>query len=166
MKGIIYRITTACLLVGWMFIIFFFSSQPANTSEKMSGGVCVELVTSVNEKMELELAEDAIINIAEQIEYPVRKLAHMTEYAVLSVLAFLFFYGYKNLPYIAAGKKRVYGIAFLLVVCYAATDEFHQLFVAGRAGRISDVLIDAIGAVFGLLFILLIRRILAGKRGK
>ena len=34
---------------------------------------------------------------------------------------------------------------------YAATDEFHQLFVAGRSGQIKDVLIDTIGACIGLL---------------
>ena len=34
---------------------------------------------------------------------------------------------------------------------YAATDEFHQLFVPGRAGLPTDVLIDATGAALGLL---------------
>jgi VanZ family protein len=35
-----------------------------------------------------------------------------------------------------------------MTVGYACTDEFHQLFVPGRAGLITDVLIDSIGAVF------------------
>ena len=35
--------------------------------------------------------------------------------------------------------------AWIMTVVYAMTDEVHQLFVQGRAGRISDVLIDSIG---------------------
>ena len=32
---------------------------------------------------------------------------------------------------------------------YAARDEIHQLFVLGRAGRISDVMIDSAGVLIG-----------------
>ena len=43
--------------------------------------------------------------------------------------------------------------AFLLAlaagIIYAATDEFHQTFVPGRAGRISDVCIDTCGVLIG-----------------
>jgi VanZ family protein len=41
---------------------------------------------------------------------------------------------------------------------YAASDEFHQLFVPGRSGEVKDVLIDSAGAVTGaLLFYLALR---------
>ncbi|MBQ2251230.1 MAG: VanZ family protein, partial [Lachnospiraceae bacterium] len=36
-------------------------------------------------------------------------------------------------------------LAFVMTALYAATDEIHQLFVPGRAGRVTDVLIDCIG---------------------
>ena len=39
---------------------------------------------------------------------------------------------------------------------YACTDEFHQLFVPGRAGRFTDVLIDTTGGIIMLLFIALV----------
>lgn len=48
----------------------------------------------------------------------------------------------------------------------AATDEIHQLFVSGRSGRITDVLIDGCGAVAGTLIILLISRIIVMCRKK
>ncbi len=166
MKGMIYRIITACLLAGWMLIIFLFSHQPANTSSQISGGFCTEMMTTINEKMNLELSEDRINSIAEQMEYPVRKMAHMAEYAVLGVFAFFFFCGYENILWKDAKKKKEYGLAFLLAVFYAATDELHQLFVTGRAGRISDVFIDATGAAIGLLIILLFCTILTRKRAK
>jgi VanZ family protein len=65
-----------------------------------------------------------------------RKLAHMTEYAILAVLLVR-----------ATGS---YAWAFALAVAYAATDEVHQLFVRGRHGSPVDVAIDAVGALVGL----------------
>ena len=50
------------------------------------------------------------------------------------------------------------GTAFFATAVYAATDEIHQLFVAGRAGRFSDVVIDSAGALLGVLvFAFLVR---------
>ena len=34
-----------------------------------------------------------------------------------------------------------------MTVFYACSDEFHQLFIPGRAGLVSDVLVDSIGAM-------------------
>jgi len=39
--------------------------------------------------------------------------------------------------------------AILLAGLYGATDEFHQLFVAGRGASLVDVLIDSVGAMIG-----------------
>jgi VanZ family protein len=66
-----------------------------------------------------------------------RKIAHMAEYAILAVL-FVRALGH--------GAAAVAG-----AVAYAVTDEIHQSFVAGRAGRAVDVLIDAAGALVGVL---------------
>lgn len=70
-------------------------------------------------------------------DFPLRKAAHMAEYAVLFLLA-----------------RRAMGDAkgFLFAVLYAAGDEFHQSFVPGRHGAWSDVLIDAAGALLALTF--------------
>jgi len=40
--------------------------------------------------------------------------------------------------------------AWILAVAYAATDEFHQSFTAGRHMSVQDVAIDATGAMIGL----------------
>jgi VanZ family protein len=40
--------------------------------------------------------------------------------------------------------------AWLLTLLYACTDEFHQLFVAGRHASLVDVGIDALGAAIAL----------------
>ena len=66
-----------------------------------------------------------------------RKAAHMAEYAILAALLVR-----------ALGNELV---AFGAAVAYAVTDEIHQTFVAGRAGKPLDVLVDAVGAALGIL---------------
>ncbi|MBQ3466792.1 MAG: VanZ family protein, partial [Oscillospiraceae bacterium] len=50
------------------------------------------------------------------------------------------------------GQRRWPAFLTGLLFCflYACSDEFHQLFVPGRAGMFSDVLIDTVGVLFGL----------------
>ena len=75
----------------------------------------------------------------------IRKTAHFTEYAVLGA----------SIVFALAGK--VENIRFWLVlpevisVLYASTDEIHQYFVPGRYGTWSDVVIDGVGALTGIL---------------
>ena len=88
-----------------------------------------------------ELAE-----LAEWLQYPVRKLAHMTEFGILSVLMF---HAIKNYKFVDSIKKR-YLFAWLGAVAYAVTDEFHQLFVPGRSGNLFDVCVDATGVTIAL----------------
>jgi VanZ family protein len=53
---------------------------------------------------------------------------------------------------------------FFFIICvqisgiiYAASDEFHQSFVAGRTATVTDVLIDAVGVALGCAIFLLAR---------
>jgi len=76
------------------------------------------------------------------LRFVVRKFAHVTEYAVLFLLCF------RALKLTRPGSFPVMAIpALLIAVTYAATDEWHQTFVPSRAGAISDVMIDACGAL-------------------
>ncbi len=72
----------------------------------------------------------------------VKKGGHIIGYALLA-LTYWFGMGWD--------KKRGW-LAWLLAVLYAATDEFHQSFVAGRNPSPVDVLLfDNLGAIIGLL---------------
>jgi len=62
-----------------------------------------------------------------------RKLVHMAEYGLLWWL------------WHRALETRTPLPAALITLAYAATDEYHQTFVAGRHGSPVDVLIDAAG---------------------
>ncbi len=46
--------------------------------------------------------------------------------------------------------KRIFILSVLLVILYAASDEFHQLFTPGRFASSLDLLSDGIGAVIGV----------------
>jgi VanZ family protein len=72
-----------------------------------------------------------------------RKVAHVTEYAVLG-----------GLLYRALGREP---LALAAGIAYAATDELHQHFVRGRHASPVDVAIDALGVAVGMLLWLRLR---------
>lgn len=130
------------LAIIWMLVIFVFSAQKSEESTKLSNGAGRYVVTTVNEVMDKGWDEEKVEEYALEIDHPVRKLAHATEYAILALLWFG-----------ALGSKpQAVVIAFL----YACTDEFHQLFVPGRAGLFTDVLIDTSGALAAMIIAWLI----------
>lgn len=72
----------------------------------------------------------------------IRKLAHVTEYFILTLTLFL---GLRK--GIGTGTKNTLIFMFVIAVIYACSDELHQTFVGGRSGKPLDVLIDSIGIV-------------------
>jgi VanZ family protein len=150
-KKVWLQIAATAALLGWMGVIFAFSAQPAVQSSEISGAVSGGLVQKVCQIFHIELTAEQITWATQWIEYPVRKAAHMTEYAMMGLLSFAFFKSWQQEK--TGGRKRLYLSAFALTAVYAASDEIHQLFVPGRAGRFSDVCIDMAGAAIGLLFL-------------
>lgn len=79
-----------------------------------------------------------------------RKGAHLTEYAVLALLL------WRAVRRPVKSDSRPWNwqearFALLLVMFYAATDEFHQQFVPTRYSLVSDVFIDTAGGAAALL---------------
>ena len=73
------------------------------------------------------------------------KSAHWLGYTGLSVTIVRALAG--GLPRPIAARTAM--AAVLLAVAYGATDEFHQMFVAGRSAEVMDLAADAFGAVAG-----------------
>ena len=63
-------------------------------------------------------------------------------------------------------KYSRYLFSFIFTALYACTDEFHQTFVPGRAGRIFDVGVDSAGAAAGLFILWLVRRLIKRRNNK
>ena len=132
----------AILCIIWMLVIFWFSAQVADDSQEMSD-FFVHLLDAV---FSLDIMRNEIIR--DMTSFLVRKAAHMSEYAVLAILFGLTIREYKKEPWLLLARAAP--------AAYAATDEFHQLFVPGRSGQLKDVLIDTAGGALGLGLLALI----------
>lgn len=136
--------------LAMMYVIFSFSAQTGSDSGNLSYRVSHKIVEIGNEILDKNLSEDAIDAYAQRIGYPVRKLAHMTEYFMLAVaVSFPFYvYGLRGIPLVL--------VVGLICVAFAAGDEYHQSFVAGRGPSVKDVMIDSIGAFGGIFTVQII----------
>jgi VanZ family protein len=131
--------------VVWAGVIFYLSAQP-------NLGTPSAIVALLRES-------GVPPETYELIDYLVRKAAHFTEYAILAVLI------HHALGLVSgwSAQRRV-AVAWALAVLYAASDEFHQSFVPGRGPAVTDVVIDACGALAGLLLWRILARWWAARR--
>lgn len=125
------------LVVFWMGVIFYFSSQPAVQSAKLSTHVT-----------ELTISFFGFDMGVGGLEFYIRKSAHFIVYLILGGLTL------HALKWSRVSRATV--VAFAICVFYAISDEFHQLFVLGRSAQVRDVFIDGIGAAMGILLCVLL----------
>lgn len=137
------NLTSRCLAIlkawgpaaFWMILIFSASadSQSVAHTSRIIGPFCRWIYPNVSQEQ------------VETVQFIVRKGAHMSEYALLSVLLLYALSTNRGDP------RRWISSAWVLSAAYAAADEFHQLFVPGRNPAVLDVLIDSTGAALGLV---------------
>lgn len=132
-KLVMKRILLAIPMLIVMYIIFGFSGADGAQSGSFSLMIS-EWVSDVLDAIDIDVS-------ASELHLPIRKLAHMSEYACLAITAMWAF----------MGVKKRYIFVFVFCVVYAITDEIHQLYVPGRAGSPVDVMIDTVGVAIGLL---------------
>lgn len=126
------------LLVIWMIFIFIMSSFNGNISSNQSGSIADLIYNLFN------------ISDTEKVSLIVRKCAHVSEFFILGILVINLISKYN--------VKYSYLISFIVCVLYASSDEFHQLFVPGRSGQVTDIFIDMIGTIFSLLVMYLFNK--------
>jgi len=108
------------LVFLWAGFIFFLSSQP-----------------------------DLKSGLPNEWDFFLRKLAHITEYAILTFLLI------RALSEYQLSERKILVFSVSLAVFYAFSDEYHQYFILGRVGAVSDVLIDC----FGILSVAWLKKI-------
>lgn len=151
------RLLISLLLIFQMLFIFTMSSFGSDSSNAQSGQI-IQVLRQVFPSLSSHTSgPDASV-----LTFIVRKTAHFTEYAILGVL-FYFFYR-QILP--QKNGLRLFVLAILSSFLYACTDEIHQLFVPGRSGQFTDVLVDTLGAFCGCLLLLAIRRLRKAWRAR
>jgi VanZ family protein len=81
----------------------------------------------------------------EALHWLTRRLAHLSEYAILAALWLRAFVRGRNLTPRTAGLT-----ALAISVGWAILDELHQSFVPSRSASLADVLVDTVGALIAL----------------
>ena len=123
-----------------MAAIFFFSAQSAEVSSGYSGALTRGIFLNVLGRLGVE----ATVPLLEKLEVFVRKSAHVLIFLALG------FCSANAAGQAMVDKWKIFLIPMCWCAFYAATDEFHQLFVPGRACMWQDWLIDIVGALIGV----------------
>ncbi len=149
----------------WCLVIFFMSHQVADTSSEMSLTVGMFIGRLVVPGFDAFSLNEQVL-YAEGIEFYVRKMAHITEFAILSFLVSRAICNLKLWSNEYKYQCKWYISAFVCSVLYAMSDEVHQLFIEGRAGTVRDVLIDSIGILIGIiLYIIYSNKVVEWRNG-
>lgn len=123
------------LFVSWLILIFYFSNQSGSISSDLSNHVLKTILNNL-----------AISNFT-VLAGILRKLAHFSEYFILSFLTLNLVKQYKVVS--------PYDFILVMFFCffYASSDEFHQLFIENRTASFLDVLLDYSGSLLYLTII-------------
>ncbi|WP_427337976.1 VanZ family protein [Caloranaerobacter sp. DY30410] len=152
-KNKIIIILSWTVVLLWLVLIFYFSSQPAVESDRLSKKVTQVIIENVGRLVPLDIESSTTTDLVSKFNRIVRKFAHFGIYFVLGILVMN---GFR-----ASGIRDFRAFIFSLIFCilYAASDEVHQIFVPGRGAQVLDVLIDSLGAFVGIGIYKLVEKI-------
>lgn len=145
------------LTVLIMVMIFLFSAQEAVKSQKTSENFTKKVLSvSKNFKEMPEIKQNIVV---EKVQFSVRKAAHFSVYTLLGISLL-------SAMQLSFKKRFLWLYSYVIATFYAVTDEFHQLFVIGRSCRVGDMFIDSMGALSGILIVLIITTLYKNKKAK
>ena len=124
-------------LALWMFVISFASTSEfsAINTSRIIGPLLLWLFPNLSAER------------IETVHFLIRKAAHLTEYAVLGLLAARAFFASSH----DLLRRSWFPLGFLLILVYGLLDEYHQSFVPSRTASLYDSAIDVTGGLVGLL---------------
>ena len=128
----------------WASLIFFFSTDhfSFDNTAQFFGLVFSWLLPAIP-------TEDVL-----PVHGAMRKVGHWAEYFVLAIF---FLRALSN----ETGKKwelRHAALTFAFIFVYALSDELHQTFVPSRTASFGDVMIDVLGGICGIFWMVWYRR--------
>ena len=126
-------------VAAWMGVIFFFST------DLFSGAQTSRIIGPILRWFVPDISDYSIATV----QLVARKIAHLVEYAILSILSCRALVQRAALSPLPLGAL---GQAVLIAVVYAALDEWHQSWTDERFGSPLDVAIDSVGATVGAAF--------------
>lgn len=176
--------TALCIL--WIGIIFYNSSQPATISGGVSENlVCIirnivkgqnielknknvsynnisssfkSIVKEIFRRFKVKVARWKRESVSGKIYKLIRKIAHGLEFFILSILI-IFILSEKNID-----RNYLIIKTLFIVLIVAILDEYLQAYIPGRGSTVSDILIDFIGGIFGIIVFKFINNIIYGHK--
>lgn len=147
-----YKIIISLLFLFCIIgIIYYNSSQIGSKSFKMSSSLI---------KVFRVLLNPIIRNFSDkELLIFIRKLAHIFEFSLLFLVLYLVLKNFLK-------KPIVYYTTVFICISIALLDEYHQTYVRGRIGSISDVVVDLIGIYIMLFLVILYEEIMRRKKLK
>lgn len=136
------KIILVILIIIWIITVFMFSGEGGKESKQTSGGIVGFIVDRIYDTSNMSQKERA--DKIEDLQRPIRKLAHFTIYTLGGAITFGFVDKFN-----VRNKEKVIDSLIFCLIC-AILDETHQYYVPGRSCEIKDVLIDTIGASIGI----------------
>lgn len=125
------KIIKTLLFLSWLILIYLLSAETGDQSGSLSNGILLSIAKL------LKISDTKAF--VDTFGFFIRKLAHFSEYFILYILTYECFKEYNC--------SKLIVVSVLFCVLYASFDEFHQLFVDGRCGQLSDVMIDSSGSI-------------------
>ena len=143
------KVIKGFIVVLCMLSIFLFSTDNSRESTSKSNRV----ILGITNLFHKDLSNKEKEKIIDMFFVPIRKMAHFGIYLVLGISLISFLREF-SIPIL-----KLLLLSIFLAFLYACSDEFHQLFVPGRSGQFSDVLLDTLGASVGIfIYYLLFRK--------
>jgi VanZ family protein len=147
------------LIRAWLPAVLWMAAIFVGSTDVLSSEHTSRFIGPLLRWLKPDISEPAV----NAIQFAVRKCGHLSEYAVLAVLFRRALHLSASVPLEPWNWKNAFW-ALALSALYAASDEFHQSFVATRYASILDVGIDSAGAALGLGCFWLLPQ--AGNRAK
>jgi VanZ family protein len=138
--------------LAWAATIFFFSTGT------YGGSLTAWLLHQGLDLFQISVSAETF----RLLHHIIRKLAHLSEYAIFCMLLYGSFSGGQDFSW--RGRRAL--AAVTIAAIYSLSDEFHQLFVAGRGASLVDCGIDAAGASVGMLLIYARARLAPARTSK
>lgn len=146
------------LLLFLYVMIFSLSAQDGEASTNLSTKFSEGSAELFNHLSRQHWTDKIVSEIAMFFEYPLRKIAHFTEYACMGILVYLLWSQW------VSRSRLLWLICVAWVFLSAGMDEFHQLFVPGRCGSFRDVCLDTAGGIAGVMVLLLVQKLFSSKK--
>ena len=143
------KVIKGLIVVLCMLSIFLFSTDNSRESTSKSNRV----ILGITNLFHKDLSNKEKEKIIDMFFVPIRKMAHFGIYLVLGISLISFLREF-SIPIL-----KLLLLSIFLAFLYACSDVIHQLFVPGRSGQFSDVLLDTLGASVAIfIYYLLFRK--------